>query len=910
MNNINWDQYEPVEEVPFSNEAIPSKEPIPLEKDQGIDWESFEPVDEKKAKKEPKALSWIERNFTSEGQEQQAAENRNLFKGVVSGLSAGYSELIPGLEVEKDVEKGFEGKLAGSLAPLGLATKLIGIPLQAAAALSPKFVKPLTALGNLLGISLVGGTYNALEESAEKSLEKGEFVPPSPETIAEQGAKWAALDIALNSLGLTARFAKGLFDKSAELGKPVIDVLDNILKEAFQKFKGGDKVAEKALSILENQPLENIEKEIALSKKAQQQTKASELAAEKITPEQRSADLKEKKLSPTEMDKLGQSMSINVQPYLPAEFEAEKIAEEAIDESLNSRVESIAQRAPNERELGQNIQKDLETQIEASQKETDALYDIAKEVENTAKPNLQKTATAIVNEIKKLQKGNLKLSPEGFKKAEEDLFKTLEDLGYHPVLDEAGNLSSAVREKQIPLSQSIEVKKRLNKIINYDLLDSSAQDVLKNPTAALREDIRKGYGKNTRQREAFEEAERKYGENAEKKGKKSITKIRLSETPETTAKIIKTPSGLADVKDVVSKEQFAQIERELLEHLRGLSEERANAFYREVRPSLSSDTRSLAEEIIQSKAPKSSPTRKQAQKNKIEETIYEDISKASLTGERPDKVLNLWKTKEGQQLIKNALKDNPNKEQIIKYLSDQSFNDFAASVVTPEGKVNFKKLNEFLKDPATADNIRLVAGEDGYNFLKNLQTISERVAKNSSILERTIAKSTAPEREKILKEIDKLGQKRIAKQKSKNLEPSKVEKIGQNKWNKETIKDRKETAEILSEKGKERFKKAKEKRENLSKQEKEAADAAEKRTLMYKLDDFVKSYGIKGKGLLTALGLWQIGPIETVSGIAAYEAFIFLSKNPKARQALKKAAAGWQSSIYFLQSLDSFEEAL
>ena len=449
------------------------------------------------------------------------------------------------------------------------------------------------------------------------------------------------------------------------------------------------------------------------------------------------------------MNRLRDSVGIQLKPYLPGEFEAERIAEEAIDTELNSRIEDVSQRAVTEKQLGENIQQDLEKQIEFSKKETDALYDIAKEVEDTKKPNLKKTANKIVEQIQKLEAGDLTLKPEGYSKANTQLRQTLTDLGFGIEEDEAGRIVRAIKVKDIPLSQAVEVKRRLNNIINYDIGETSAQDLLKGPVSELRGDIRQGYGpKNSKARKAFEEAETKFGEFAEKKGKKSIRGMRSSEKPESVAKIIRTPSGLADLKDVVSKEQFAQIERELLEYMRGQNQEKAQAFYREVRPSLSSNTQSVAEQIIESKSPLTSPSRKVAQRQKIQEMVLDDVSKAVETGQRPDKALDLWKTKEGQQLIKHALEGNPNKSEVIKYLSDQSFSDFASSVVGTDGKINFTKLDKYLKDPATVENLRLIGGEEAVSFFKNLETLSGNISKNESILERTIAKGNAPEREK------------------------------------------------------------------------------------------------------------------------------------------------------------------
>jgi vacuolar-type H+-ATPase subunit H len=341
--------------------------------------------------------------------------------------------------------------------------------------------------------------------------------------------------------------------------------------------------------------------------------------------------------------------------------------------------------------------------------------------------------------------------------------------------------------------------------------------------------------------------------------------MRLTEKPESIAKVIKTPSGLADVKDVASPQQFAQIERELLEHMKSLNEERAAKFYREMRPSLTPDARAIAEEIIASKAPPASPTRKVAQRNKIQEMVLDDVSRATVTGQRPEKVLDLWKTKEGQQLIKHALEDNPNKKEILKYLTDQSFNDFHASIVSADGVIDFKKMNELLRDPATAENIRMVAGEEGLSFLKQLEQLTERFNRNKNFLEGKLDKGSRREREKIGNEIEKLG--------------------------------------------KERFKKGKEKRANVTKEEQLAEEAKEKAGLIYKFDDLLNSYGVKAKGLLTALGIINIGLVPGLALAGGWEAFFRLSKNKNVRELFKKAAGPRKDPVATIRAIDAFMKA-
>jgi len=898
MANIDWDQYEPVDQTAIAEAPKPAGSETQSE--DGIDWSQYEPVEEQPKKKkrephpDPRNEFLIKRG---EEHQEEGFDILDLAKGGLAGVTAGISRLVPGLKPEGGT--GFVGDVVGSVLPISLAIKGASIPLRALASKSPILQKQLQAFANLTGVATGGAIHGGIEQATES----GEFKLPTVNDMLNHGAAWAAIDVALQALGWGGRFAKSLWDKARSSGKAVNEVLETTLKKAGT----GDKAAEKAISILEEKPLEEVQREVKLAQKELEPTKA-EGVAQKTLQEQtqeRASDLRNRKVKEQDFKKLEESMGVQVKPYLPAEFEAERIAEEAISEDLTQKIENVSQRAATEKELGENIKADLETRFAAEKAETDALYDVAKQAESVTAGNLSKTAGKIVDQLKKIEGEGITLMPEGYPAAKKHLTQLLENIGYEVVLDEAGMIKEAVHKNNVSHAKLIEIKKRLNKIIEYDLLETSAGDLLKEPAALIRQDIRQGYGdKNSPTRKAFEQAEKKFGENAERRGKKSIKALRTTEKPESIAKVVKTPSGLADVKEVVSKEQFAQIERELLEHMKGLNEERAAKYYREVRPSLSTNTRSIAEEIIASKAPAASPTRRVAQRNKIQEMVIDDIAKASITGQRAEKALDLWKTKEGQQLIKHALENNPNKKEVLKYLTDQSFHDFQASVMAPDGTINFKKLNEFLRDPATAENVRLVAGEEGLNFLKQLETLSGRVQKNKSLIEGKIDKGSAREREKINEELDKLGRRRLEEIKAKNTQPTKAESAFEETFSKKNQANRKETQKSLETKGKERFKKAREKRENLTKEEKLAAEALEKSGILFKMDDWLNSYGFKAKGVLAALGIIQTGIIPGVAASVLYEVFFSLAKKKSVQDAIKKAAAPRTDPKHFLQAFE------
>lgn len=763
---------------------------------------------------------------------EQRRNEGEFGRGVVSGSTFGLSEGVPGLETEGG---GFStaGDIAGSVTlPIGTAikgAKLALTPVMKLAQNSPKIRKGIESLGRLTGVGAVGAATTAGHEATEG----GKWKVPSIENALEQGAIWSSIDVGLGAIGKLGKFVKTLASKSKELGKDKYTLLNEVGKELSTYGGSDEKVAQKALDILE-------------SKTGKE---SSEIARQ---VEERREAFKNRKIEVQDFSKIEH---VAPEPYLPNEFSSETIAEKMIDDDLNQSLDAISERASSEKSLGENIQKDIESSIGEKKAETDALYAEAGEGQELKNVNLQKTANSIVEQLKILQSGNLKLSPEGYAKAEKQLLQALEDIGYHVNVDEATQVSQALKVKDVNLKDAVEIKRRLNNIIDYDLKETSAQRFLKDPAFSMRKDIREGYGsKDSAQRKAYEKAEELFGQNAEKQKRKSIVSARYSEKPEQIAKLIKTPSGLSDIKNIVSENQFKQIERELLEHIKSLPEDKARNFYREVRSDLSQDAKILGEQLIEAKAPSSSPDRKALQRQKIQDAFLDDIAQSTITGQRPKKALDLWKTKEGQKLIKHSLQDNPNKKQVLKYLQDTSFNDFASSVVNKEGKVDFNKLNELLKDPATIDNIRMVAGEEGVQFLKQLKTLSEKAKKNFSMIEGIADKGSEKQRASL----------------DKSLNARFGEKVSRHKEGQEKIK-----------KGK----------------------------LIYKFDDFIKSYGIKTKGLLGALGIINIGTLPTLAAGATIETIKYAAKNKSIRKAVREAAKYKNDPELVLKSLDALDKA-
>lgn len=666
------------------------------------------------------------------GEEFERAAGRGtqeVLKGIASGATLGLSEYVPGMKSEGTFGAK-TGEFAGSLLPITKMMKIFGSPLVSLAKKSPVLTKQLSSLATITGSAATGAAYKGATD-----LVKGEV--PDTDDLIEHGAEWAAIDAALQLAGGTGRFVSAIFQNAKKSGKaPWQEVNDFVLsaKKDGVDFTVPEQVNNRVQSLFKQEPAQAT-KEIKLPKKGEtpQTVTAAQEAFDKQV-NQLSQDLKTKKVTNETIDSLSKDTPELAEPYFPKQYKALEIAEESSNAALEEKINSVAQRAATEAELGSNIKNDLETGLQEAKDSYKPAYDLAEEAaENiTHVPlNTSKTATQILTNIE-----SLATKPTGYTGVIKTLQTVLEDAGFVISRDETGKIANVVSEKAVPTKNLMDLGRRLNEIVNYDVIDKTVQDRLKPVVRAVKQDIRTALKQNKDALEMFENAEREFAETSRKFGTESLRKIRSEALPEKIAKIIKSPTVLADLKNTLTESQFAQVERELLENMRSMKEEKAKSFYREIRPQLSSDTQAIAEEIIESKMPKEAPSRTERLYKKIEESVFEDLSRASITGERPKVALNLWKTKEGQQIIKNSLKDNPNKAEVLKYLQDQSLQDFAASVVGNDGKINFRKFNDMLKDPQTLENLKMVGGEDAVVFFKNLQSISDKIKTNLSILEK------------------------------------------------------------------------------------------------------------------------------------------------------------------------------
>lgn len=793
-----------------------------------------------------------------------------LGKGLASGATIGLSENIPGFKTgDTPVEE--MSKFFGSFAPIGAISKgvnYLNTPLFKVAKSSPILSKQLTSLLEIFGMGEAGATYKAAED-----IFKGKM--PTADDMLTHGTEWALLDTVLKSLGVSGQFISKLVNKDKGKTKSGYSALNEFITQNKEDFTTPERVAAKVLSFLEEQPNKKaipnkFSESFALKNSENKFIQDSKKTEIPFAPTETSKDLSNTKFKRDSFDLVANKIEMNAQEYLPTKIKADDIEKKILDTGNEAALEEISPRAANDQELGMNVTNEIEKSIEDAEKKYQPKYEEVKtkavNIQHTPRKTIQ-LAHDILEEIT-----SLKTRPEGYQKVINNINSALSDMGYY-VKDFEGNpaifnsLGKKIDMKplelflEVPLSKSIELGKRLNKIIDFDIVGTSIKNRLKPVGKSLKKEVISILEKSDpNAARLLREADLDYAEAASKFGRDSIRKIRAEEAKEKITTLLKSPTAIKDLKSVVSPKQFSQIEREILENLKDMSLINAKNLLRNVSPHLSPKANTLARNIVEGKIP--TPKLVPSQRQRLKSEFMTSLSKDIIQGQRPQNALDLWKTKQGQAFIMDSLKGNPNKENVLEYLKRQSFFDFAKSILTPEGKVDFKKFKQLLNDPATRYNLELVGGKDAVQFFDNLENFSNKLDKNLRIRENLpLDKIPTPKSER---------GKDLLRKASENLrQPSKESIVGKEKIKEKVSREKESTGKF----GEALLKK---------KAYKEAPVFFKAKEFFEGLPDTVKIVG----GLF---GLFTYGPLKYLGAAKATQFLYKFATRPKLRSDMIKA---------------------
>jgi len=876
--------------MPNTNESDDFVEDDFLEDEAATDDFVEDDFEEEKPEIDPKLL----RKFTETpaatfptGRAREALE-----KSAISELTFGHSEKLPGLKPDED-EPGaiVMGKIVGSLPLFEALTKVFAGPALKLASKSPIFQKQLASLATMFGVG-------AAEKGIHKVVGEGEM--PSLDDMLEHGTEWAILDGLLQAGGAAGKFAlqlsKSLLGRAFGRTEAVNRVYDKLLKSGVD-MNNAEKVSEKALEILK-EPLTDAEIQAAEKIKLPEQevAKETEIAKEAIEKQEVTPrDLKTRKIKEEPVSRLNKETISLAEPYQPkGDFIQE--AETLANDSIATKIEEVAPRAASEEELGHAVKEDVKKQLERLKSEYRPLYTYAEEAAENITHYPEGAPRVAERKIRKLSRGQTK--PEGYPSVIKKLEDTLNDLGYIVQRDEKGAINEIIREGNVYLSDSIELARRLNEIVDFEAIEPQVKDALKGVVKELKQDIRKGFKGDEQALAAFEMAEKEHARVASLYGKDSIRKIRELQAGEKISKLAESPSTLGDLRKTLSPEQMLQVEREMLEKLNEQNYAKSKKTLREIEQHFSEKNKKLAREIVEAKNPHNPEARKRFEK----EGILDEMSKSITTGSRPEKTLKLWKSRKGQKLVKETFHNSPNWPQVKGYLEKQSFNDMVSSVMK-DGKIDLKKFETFMEDPAVMFNIKEAGGQEALDFFQNLNGRVNQLQKNLKLLDHIPSKEQIEKGRKFIKESP--GQKRLERGISENKKVEReTSKLGQEAIEKEA-RARKETTSV---KGGQLL-------ENMARKD---------YPLQKKIDDWKKwakdAMGLNAQAAMTvfgvaklagtSMGVFTFGVPNTFAALVGYKMMNHMLTSPKFRKAFIEATKHQVNSFKFILALNELSEAM
>lgn len=816
-------------------------------------------------------------------------------RAMLSGATLGLSENIPGLGIDQEERKNASpsdklGEFLGGFLPLEGAFTVIGKPIAKKtaewASKSPYGKRVLSSLGKLVGVGTTGAAVNATSEAF-----KGEV--PSIGDMGEHGAQWIALDIALNSLGKASSFTKALLRRSKASGKSTTKIMEE-LSERIRKegidTNDAEKLSEVAFKALEERnygphneiKADQLKIETPEEYLSRQNEHLDKLKDIKPT-QQESGDILNKKITESRFKTLDESGIKISEPINPQEIDFYKTLDEAEQQTTTSKLDSVSKRADSNADLGKSIQEDVINTRKTAKAEEKALYDPAKKqaASLVSHPTLSRKAA----KQGLIDVSTLSTKPAGYTSVKQNLLDVLQDIGKG--------------YQSIP--KQMELAERLNKIIKYELLEPHVSKKLIPVVTALKKDIRNGLKKDAEALLKWEQAEALHARNENVFSNEEILGVRESKNQENIVNLIDSGTSLQKIKNATSKEIHPQIERAVLEKIAESNAKTANDIFREVSKHLSEKSKSIAEDILASKASHPLKSKISSAKN----TVVDELSDLVATGKRPSKTLDLWKTDKGRKLVKESLKETINSKEMISYLENQTLKDFSNSLLKENGTIDYKKLKTLLSNTEIRKAIESSGGRESLTFLHDLEKLNKNIEKNISLVE-GIRKPGTPEYGKGV--IERTKQKNIEKMKPLS-EEGLFEKTLLESTN--TPKQRglkKGLQSPTKEKQVGESKIESQKQKNISrKEELEKIAEKEKTPISSKIEEIVEDLdlGPAAKFLLGVSGAVGIGPGK----IGGAYMLIRILERPRARAAYRAAAQRTRNPETFILALQALDQA-
>lgn len=280
------------------------------------------------------------------------------------------------------------------------------------------------------------------------------------------------------------------------------------------------------------------------------------------------------------------------------------------------------------------------------------------------------------------------------------------------------------------LAELIATKRSINRVMQTDVIPS-VKDLLKPVNAALKEDIAaalKGSPKLARQ---YQEAEKLFKRAQDLYNNDTILKLRRTESPEKMGELFTSPSSLQRLNEAIGKKNPIKnlADRMVVEEIGKKSTEHARELSREMRQFMSEKANKGLQKLLEHG---DKLTSKGAQ-NIARGNLLSDLQKSFEAGSRPEFALKMMQSPKGYRFVEENLRKSKQGKKMWNSLKRLGVEDLF-STISKEGKIDFEKAKDLLKDPHVRRMVTDAMGKDGLRFFQNLENYGKNFAHNLRLI--------------------------------------------------------------------------------------------------------------------------------------------------------------------------------
>ena len=288
----------------------------------------------------------------------------------------------------------------------------------------------------------------------------------------------------------------------------------------------------------------------------------------------------------------------------------------------------------------------------------------------------------------------------------------------------SSTIPASTKPTKRTVNEFIDRLQRANNAVSYDSETRLQSHRLKPILATFREEISNMLAKRPDARTAYEVANELHGRNAEVWGTRYMRNVRFGENPETIISRAKVASNMQNFNEAMQNVGSQNmLQRQVVASMTESGNASANRIaLTKLAPELSQNSQAVAHNLINVKDPLTSVGGRAALRN----SILTEAANAVTTGQKPTSILQLMQTPKGLRLVRESLNSTANGRRLLKTIEKQYVQDLFSTVLDKNGKIDFTKARNIIKDADT----RAVLQEIGGNHLVGQFDRLERMANN------------------------------------------------------------------------------------------------------------------------------------------------------------------------------------